>query len=276
MPRYATEAVTFGTNQVVLAYSDASRYAAEVNSDNWGDILLRPDVKIARGDENLNPIGYQTLLVWELAGILRNDPEFADKLNAKVPPNLLRPTVNALVPLLGTEADYAFVWKSVAHCHNLQHIELGPKLSLSDPAEERFYAQAETSYLSAGPGSRRIIVRGAPIMFGYVVPTNAPNPEGGRAFAALLTGPEGQEALTARGFGFLPPTAKASAGQAAWPPVARGPVPRWAVGRGFHAPPGLARGGTRALQKGPWAPRFGVRLAALAQSHRTQPPSKEH
>jgi len=204
LPRFAGEAVTFGSNQVVLAYSDASRHAAEVSAENWPEVLLRPGVRIARADEDLAPIGYQTLLVWELAGILRHDPKLPAKLQEHVPPNLLRPTVTALVPLLGTEADYAFVYRSVAQTHNLQHILLGPKLSLSDPAEAAFYAQAQASYLAGGKGSRRIVVHGAPILYGYVIPNNAEHPEAGREFAALLTGPEGRKALEACGFDVLP------------------------------------------------------------------------
>ena len=120
-----------------------------------------------------------------------------------MPPNLLRPTVTALASVLGTDADYAFIYRSVAQTHNLQHIQLGPKLDLADPAEAAFYAQAQASYLAAGEGSRRIVVRGAPILYGYAIPSNAEHPEAGRAFAALLTGPEGREALQACGFDVL-------------------------------------------------------------------------
>jgi len=46
MPKYADWYVMFARNEIVLAYTDHSKYKDEINSDNWYKILQRPDVKI--------------------------------------------------------------------------------------------------------------------------------------------------------------------------------------------------------------------------------------
>jgi ABC-type molybdate transport system substrate-binding protein len=66
-PAHATWNIGFASNEIVLAYSESSRHAAEINGDNWPGMLLRNDVRVARVNEDLVPIGYQTLLVWKLA-----------------------------------------------------------------------------------------------------------------------------------------------------------------------------------------------------------------
>ena len=44
IPAKASWNIRFATNQLVLCYTDQSRYASEINSDTWYDILTRNDV----------------------------------------------------------------------------------------------------------------------------------------------------------------------------------------------------------------------------------------
>jgi molybdate/tungstate transport system substrate-binding protein len=41
IPGHADWNIRFATNQLVLCYTDKSRYADEVNADNWTDILTK-------------------------------------------------------------------------------------------------------------------------------------------------------------------------------------------------------------------------------------------
>jgi molybdate/tungstate transport system substrate-binding protein len=44
IPAYADWNVRFATNQIVLCYTDKSKYAKRINKKNWYDILQKKDV----------------------------------------------------------------------------------------------------------------------------------------------------------------------------------------------------------------------------------------
>ena len=63
IPNFASWNARFATNQMVLCYTDKSKYAGEINSDNWYEILLKPGVVWGHSDPNLDPCGYRSLMV---------------------------------------------------------------------------------------------------------------------------------------------------------------------------------------------------------------------
>ena len=64
---FATYYIRFSTNSIVLAYTNKSRYANEINSDNWYSILSRPEVKLGFANPQLDALGYRTLVAVQLA-----------------------------------------------------------------------------------------------------------------------------------------------------------------------------------------------------------------
>lgn len=202
-PELAEWSIRHATNELVLGYSDSSRFAGEITTDNWPEIILRSDVKVARADENLAPVGYQTLLCCQLAGIKYADLLGGRDLEAEVlertAVDLVRPTVIGLVPLVGTRADYAFIYRSVAHGHNLPYIRLAPEVNFADTGQAEFYARAEVKLTDP-----ERTIQGAPIVYGCTVPTNAPDPEAGIHFLVALLGEEGRNVLARNGFSPLP------------------------------------------------------------------------
>ncbi|MBM3334952.1 substrate-binding domain-containing protein, partial [Candidatus Sumerlaeota bacterium] len=106
VPDHAQWQILFAGNEIVIAHSEQSRYAVELTTATWREILLRPDVRLARADENLAPIGYQTLHVSMLsdieAGIATTDTErsLTARLRERVPPALVRPDARSLAALL--------------------------------------------------------------------------------------------------------------------------------------------------------------------------------
>jgi len=205
-PTYASWNLGFASNAIVLAYCESSRYAAEINADNWPQVLLRDDVRVARVDENLGPLGYQTRLVWQLAdrhyADLLRGASVHDTLTSRAAKNLIRADVIDVLSLLGTEADYVFVYQSVAQGHNLPYLELPPEVNLADPDQATTYARVETHYRK---GQETVAVTGAPIVYGATIPTNAPQPALAVEFLRLLLGPEGQAILEEQGFRVLRP-----------------------------------------------------------------------
>lgn len=206
LPAHASWNLGFASNALVLAYAESSRYAAEINADNWPQVLLRDDVRVARVDENLGPLGYQTLLVWQLAdrhyANLLHGASVHDTLKARAVGHLIRADVIEVLSLLGTEADYVFVYRSVAQGHNLPYLELPPEVNLADSDQAATYARVSTHYRK---GQETVTVRGAPIVYGATIPTDAPQPALAVEFLRLLLGPEGQAILEEQGFRVLRP-----------------------------------------------------------------------
>jgi molybdate/tungstate transport system substrate-binding protein len=209
IPAFADWQMVFLSNEIVLAYSENSGYAAEVDSANWPIILLRPNVRVARVDENLGPLGYQTLLVWKLADIHYEDRlqgrSLFQTLSTKVSRRMIRPDAAELLPVLGTEADYIFVYRSMAKDHNLKHILLPPEVNLSSPDYKDFYSRASVTVRAAPDNILEL--HGEPILFSLTIPRDAPNPTGAQSFIRTLMGPVGADILRRHGFTPLsPPT----------------------------------------------------------------------
>ena len=83
IPEYANWSIRFATNEIVIAYNDKAKYALEINSSNWIDILLRDDVLFSRSDPDTDPCGYRTVLTMKLAEKYYNKPGMTDKLVSK-------------------------------------------------------------------------------------------------------------------------------------------------------------------------------------------------
>ncbi|RYD02672.1 hypothetical protein N752_23750 [Desulforamulus aquiferis] len=73
VPEYVDRYYIFANDQIVLAYDEFSRGSDEITENNWTEILSRPEVSFGRSDENLDPCGYRTMMVWQLArNIIKN------------------------------------------------------------------------------------------------------------------------------------------------------------------------------------------------------------
>ncbi len=52
---YASWYVKFATNRMVRGYTERSRYAGEINADNWYAVLARPGVRVGLSDPRFDP-----------------------------------------------------------------------------------------------------------------------------------------------------------------------------------------------------------------------------
>ncbi|RLE95897.1 MAG: tungstate ABC transporter substrate-binding protein WtpA, partial [Thermoprotei archaeon] len=67
VPKYADWSIVFASNEVVLAYTDKSKYTSEINGDNWYEVLMREGVKFGFSNPNLDPCGYRSLAALYMA-----------------------------------------------------------------------------------------------------------------------------------------------------------------------------------------------------------------
>jgi len=190
----------FAADQLVIGYDRSSIGSKEINKDNWVDTLLNPKVSFARSDHDLDPCGYRTLMVWQLAEKFYDRPGLYEAMEAACIPYALHPKSLDLASALFTgKVDYAFLYSSEANQLGLPYIILPSKINLSNPAYANFYDQAAVTVESKIPG-KNIIMHGKPIEFAIGISKDSQNPELAQSFVDFLTGQEGSSILEECGF----------------------------------------------------------------------------
>ena len=204
IPAHAAWSALFATNEIVLAHKDHSKFTDEVKADNWPEILARASVRLGRADPDTAPIGYQTLMVWQLAEASGIYGPARAGLAAKLAAQCSRDHVThdeaELLTLLESRAvDYAFLFRSTAEDHHLKILSLPPEINLSRQDLAARYAAASVEVrMQQGQGKARLT--GAPVTYGLTIPANAPHAEPAARFAAFLFGDQGRRLLERRGF----------------------------------------------------------------------------
>jgi molybdate/tungstate transport system substrate-binding protein len=205
-PKYATWYVNFARNAMVLAYTDRSIDAATIDSTNWWRVLLKKGVRAGHSDPALDPNGYRTLIVLQLAERYYREPGLARRLDAAMPPRYQRPKEADLTALLQAgELDYAWTYRSLAETNGLKYVSLPKAIDLSDPALEKEYETASIRI----PGANRaagdsLTLRGEPIVYALTIPVGAPHPELAAAFVRFVLSAEGRAIIRRNGFVVLP------------------------------------------------------------------------
>jgi molybdate/tungstate transport system substrate-binding protein len=201
MPTHVDGYIEFARNRMVITYTEQSRFAAELDSIPWYEVLTREGVETGRSDPQLDPNGYRTLLVWQLAERHYAQPGLAARLEAASPARNVRPKEADLVGLLQAgELDYIWSYESMARAIGLPFIALPPEVDLSstDPAIAAGYVGATVTVRGADRGGS-VTFRGAPIVYAFAVPRSAPHPELAGRFARFLLSEEGRALLRREG-----------------------------------------------------------------------------
>jgi molybdate/tungstate transport system substrate-binding protein len=199
IPDFADWNVQFARNTMVIAYTDQSQYADEINADNWYEIFTREGVIYGHSDPDADPCGYRTLLVWQLAEAHYGVDGLYETLQDHCPEENVRPKSVELIALLESgDMDYAWEYRSVAVQHGLNFVELPDEINLSMVEHADFYSQASVEIAGSEPGTT-MTMTGAPIVYGVTIPKNAPNPDLALEFVKFLLGPDGQAIMEAQG-----------------------------------------------------------------------------
>ncbi len=221
--KYADWYSIFATNEMVLAYTDKSAHASEINGENWFEIINRADVRLGCADPRLDANGYRALMMMMLAQNLYGKPTlfaqtFGDKFRypirvstsadgalVKVPEVLetksgssliIRPYSVELLPLLESgDLDYSFEYASVAKQHGMKFVKLPPEVNLGDPTYATTYSKVTVKLDFQRFASVKPEFPGEAISYGVTIPSNARQPEAAAKFVAYLLGPEGQRIM---------------------------------------------------------------------------------
>lgn len=217
-PEYADFYLQFARNRMVLAYTDHSKYSKKINPYNWYNVLRRKDVTFGFSNPNLDPCGYRSLMVMQLAESFYMDNQILEDLAIEnsaikqeetdgtytistpeaLEPNTKRLTIRpkevALISLVESGGlDYAFEYLSVAKQHGLKWVTLPEEINLSSTEYKELYKRVE---VKTSDGK---VKTGKPIVYGISVPANAPHPEVGVKFIKFIIGKQGREIFTKLG-----------------------------------------------------------------------------
>ncbi len=190
IPKFADVNIRFATNQMVLCYTPQSKYADTITSKNWPEILARPDVVWGYSDPNLDPCGYRSLMVLQLAEKQYQMAGLYKKLMQQRKKEWIRPKSVELIALLQSgNMDYAWEYLSVAVQHKLNYVTLDKEINLSDYTLDSFYKNARVAVSGPKPGTT-IMQTGTAITYGITVLKDAPNKAAANLFLQYLLNPD--------------------------------------------------------------------------------------
>lgn len=195
MPKYANWYALFARNRIVLAYTERSRGAKEINGNNWRMVITRPGVEVGRSDPNADPSGYRTLLTMQLAEAYYREPGLFKRLLTAAPERNVRPREADQVALLQTkELDYIWTYQNLAENDGLKFVKLPDEIDLGNLADSAMYSRVTTRVLGKRQGDT-VTMRGAPILFAFSIPINAENLPFAERFVAYVISADGKRVL---------------------------------------------------------------------------------
>ena len=228
VPNFTDFYVLFATNEIVIAFTDKSKYADEMTSENWYEILAREDVSFGFSDPNQDPCGYRSVMVMKLADLYYGKPIFktlvekntniyAEGSNIIAPKDIqiktdkvvIRPKETDLTGLVESGSlDYYFIYKSVAMQHNLRFIELPREINLKEFSLAEHYEQVSITLGSTGK-----TIKAKPIVYGITVLKDTPGRELALQYLRFMLSEKGKEIFEKNYQDFI------------WPPIGFGNVP---------------------------------------------------
>ncbi len=200
IPDHAAWNIYFAANQMVLAYTGQSRYADLINADNWHEIVRKKDVSWGHSDPNLDPCGYRSLMVLQLAEKYYRKPGLYADVMANRPLKNVRPKSVELISLLQSgHLDYAWEYLSVAIQHGLKYVIMDDHINMGNYQYDSFYKQAGVRVSGSEPGTF-IVRNGQSVTYGVTMIRQAANePEALLFLRFLLASEKGLKILETMG-----------------------------------------------------------------------------
>ncbi|MEN6480920.1 MAG: tungstate ABC transporter substrate-binding protein WtpA [Anaerolineaceae bacterium] len=220
---YADWNIRFATNRMAIAYSDQSKYADEINEQNWTEILTRDDVKVGIADPRFDAAGYRAFMVFKLAEPVYQKPALffdmfsgqftmpftvseQDGLSTIHVPEIVETKKTSHVVIRGAsiqliallesgDLDYAFDYESVVQQHGLKMVSLPPEVNLGTDGYADQYKSVVVKEDFKRFASVEPIFGGEQISYGITIPSNAPHAKEAIEYIQFLLGPEGQKIM---------------------------------------------------------------------------------
>jgi molybdate/tungstate transport system substrate-binding protein len=209
IPGHASWNIPFAGNEMAIVYNPRSRYAEEIDSVNWYEILLRNDVIYGRSDPDSDPCGARTVIMCKLAGIYYEKPGLADMILSRHH-NMIRPRETDLLALLETGTlDYIFLYRSVAEQHGLKYTLLPGRINLSDPGLDNWYSRVNITSRGSKP-HETFTEKGEAIVYGITIPHKTLKKDMAVDFLGFFLSEAGRDIMERNGQRSLVPSVTAS------------------------------------------------------------------
>jgi molybdate/tungstate transport system substrate-binding protein len=167
--------VTFAQSPLVIGYNPSSRFAADLKTKPWYEVLQEPGIRIGRTDPKLDPKGKLTLELLKKAAAVYTIPDLSKKvLGAPENPAQVLPEESLVGRLQSGQIDVGFFYSTETTDLKISAITLPPETALS-------------AHYTA------------------TVLNNAPNAAGAVSFVQFLLGPDGTALMRAHGLDLVAP-----------------------------------------------------------------------
>ncbi len=171
--------VVFASNALVITYNPETQVGARLAAgEPWYDVLREVDAEIARSDPDLDPLGYRTVQLFDLAEDYYDVDGLANALRENL---VVDPQEAHLLAAVETgDRSAAVAYKNMAIDHDLPYVSLPRELDFSDPTHADHYASV--SYTTEGGTT----VDGTPVLYNFTVPSVAENTTAGERFGRFV------------------------------------------------------------------------------------------
>jgi molybdate/tungstate transport system substrate-binding protein len=161
--------ITFAQSPVVIGYNASSKFAADLKSKPWYQVLQEPGIKIGRTDPKLDPKGALTVTLMQQAEALYKSPGLSEKIiGAPDNPAQVLPEETLVGRLQSGQLDVGFFYSTESTDAKIPAITLPPEITPK-------------------------------AVYTVTILHNAPNADGADKFVAFLLGKPGQKVMKEHG-----------------------------------------------------------------------------
>lgn len=213
---YVSWYVTMAATELVIGYSPQSRFAADLQAaangtKPWYQVLEEPGLRLGRTDPILDPKGYNTLFLFQLAQQYYHQPGLEQRiLGSDENTSQVFPEEQLVARLGSGQLDAGIFYLNEVKQQHLPYITLPAQINLGDTSLASMYATAHWT----NPKTNKVL-KGAPILYTVTIPSTSRNQNGAIAFVNFVLSSQGQSIL--KNDGLLATTIKASGNSSAIP-----------------------------------------------------------
>ena len=194
--------------QGIAAAGDFNPPASIPNATpDWYRVLLPPGARISGSHPFLDPSGYRSHMIFQLAQTYYNVPDLNNLLLERY---TILPAVGgpeaANGPALGKDYNFQFIYEHSAAAAaksnpSYRYVAVPDRIDLSTSSHNSYYAQAGVTIPGIGPPGAKtpVTIPAARVAWGLTITRKSPNLENAIRFVNLVVGTAGTAALNAHG-----------------------------------------------------------------------------
>ncbi|SJZ30748.1 extracellular solute-binding protein [Selenihalanaerobacter shriftii] len=195
--------LSFLSNELVIAYSPDNHFKNEIKKVTSGDkewykLLLMDGFRLGRTDPNLDPKGYRTLFMLDLAAKYYDQDNLKKKVLNNNEQKLIFPEIELMAMLETSQLDAAVTYKNEAIERGLPYISLPDQVNLSNPKYTDFYE--EVKYAT----DNNEVFRGKPIIYTITILNESENKSAAINVLDYILSNSGREFFVKHGFNVIP------------------------------------------------------------------------